>query len=554
MRHLKEISRLEAFSDAVFAFALTLLVVSLEVPSSYAELMNIMRGFVPFACTFALVTWIWYEHNKFFRRYGMEDPFTVFVNGILLFLVLIFVYPLKFMATMVFARFGIAAPVVIQITNQDIPALMAVYSLGFVVLFASFALLYWHAWRRRDALALTEEERMMLKSSLGHHAISISVGLASVVLALALPVRWSWLAGPLYGVMGPLHGWWGHRSHARVERLRAARAAGAGALLVLALVIASGHAEGGPPPSPRLRRGLAEARRAEAGLRSAQPQGSQTPRQRLDSAIERIVRSVNATWGIYAKSIETGEEIAIDADRQMDTMSVIKIPLMVEVFQQIKDGRFTLADKYTLTKEDILPGTGIMRSLDPGAVLTVKDLITLMIIVSDNTATDVLYRMVGGVEAVNRRMDALGLPKTRAPAPSRAWFDALRAAPSAADFHRAAKTPYGLSTPREIGLLLERMERGTLVDKAASDQMLQILRGQVYRSRIPRLVSGFRIPHKTGDFLPHIANDVGVLESQGTTVVLSVFTANHFGSGDTIEEAIGRLSAEIASYFSYGRR
>lgn len=526
MRHLKEISRLEAFSDAVFAFALTLLVVSLEVPSSYAELMNIMRGFVPFACTFALVTWIWYEHNKFFRRYGMEDPFTVFINGILLFLVLIFVYPLKFMATMVFGRFGIGAPVVIEIRDQDIPGLMVVYSLGFVVLFASFALLYWHAWRRRDALALSQEERMMLKSSLGHHLISISVGLASVALALVLPVRWSWLAGPLYGLMGPLHGWWGHRSGVRVERLRAAR--GAGVVVVLVILATPAFAQPAQPPA--------------------------IPRQRLDSAIERIVRSVNATWGIYAKSIETGEEIAVDADRQMDTMSVIKIPLMVEAFQQIKDGKFTLADKYTLTKEDILPGTGIMRSLDPGAVLTVKDLITLMIIVSDNTATDVLYRMVGGVETVNRRMDALGLPKTRAPAPSRAWFDALRAAPSAAEFHRAAKTPYGLSTPREIGLLLERMERGTLVDKAASDQMLQILRGQVYRSRIPRLVSGFRIPHKTGDFLPYIANDVGVLESQGTTVVLSVFTANHFGSGDTIEEAIGRLSAEIASYFSYGRR
>jgi beta-lactamase class A len=528
MRHLKEISRLEAFSDAVFAFALTLLVVSLEVPSSYTELVNIMRGFVPFACTFALVTWIWYEHNKFFRRYGMEDPFTVFINGILLFLVLIFVYPLKFMATMVFGRFGIGAPLVIEISNQDIPGLMVVYSLGFVVLFASFALLYWHAWRQRDVLGLNDVERMMLKSSIGHHLISITVGLASVAIALLFPVRWSWLAGPLYFLMGPLHGFWGYRSGLRLERLRAAQATGAGIAVLLLVLTAPVAAQPAQPPS--------------------------TPRQRLDAAIERIVRSVNATWGIYAKSIETGEEIAIDADRQMDTMSVIKIPLMVEVFQQIKDGRFTLADKYTLTKEDILPGTGIMRSLDPGAVLTVKDLITLMIIVSDNTATDVLYRMVGGVEAVNRRMDALGLPKTRAPAPSRAWFDALRASPSAAEFHRAAKTPYGLSTPRETGLLLERMERGTLVDKATSDLMLQILRGQVYRSRIPRLVSGFRIPHKTGDFLPYIANDVGVLESQGTTVVLSVFTANHFGSGDTIEEAIGRLSAEIASYFSYGRR
>lgn len=278
-----------------------------------------------------------------------------------------------------------------------------------------------------------------------------------------------------------------------------------------------------------------------------------TARQRLDSSLERIIRSVNATWGIYAKCLERGEEIAIDADRQMDTMSVIKIPLMTEVFQQVRDGRLNLAAKYTVTKEDLLAGTGVLRSLDPGAVITVRDLVTLMIIVSDNTATDVLYRMVGGPEAVNTRMTALGLAKTVAPAPSRAWFDALRAAPSAEQFHREAKHPYGLSTPREIGRLLEMMERGTLVDKASSDQMLQIMRGQIYRTRIPRFVSGFRIPHKTGDFLPYIGNDVGVLEATDTTVVLSVFTANHFGAGDRLEEAIGRIAQEIAAYFAYGR-
>jgi beta-lactamase class A len=209
--------------------------------------------------------------------------------------------------------------------------------------------------------------------------------------------------------------------------------------------------------------------------------------------------------------------------------------------------------KYTVTKEDLLPGTGVLRSLDPGAVITVRDLVTLMIIVSDNTATDVLYRMVGGPAAVNARMTALGLTKTVAPAPSRAWFDALQAAPSAEQFHREAKHPYGLSTPREIGRLLEMMERGTLVDKASSDQMLQIMRGQIYRTRIPRFVSGFRIPHKTGDFLPYIGNDVGVLEATEHTVVLSIFTANHFGAGDRLEEAIGRIAQEIAAYFAYSR-
>jgi uncharacterized membrane protein len=98
-----EISRLEAFSDAAFAFALTLLVVSLDVPRSYGQLMELMKGFFSFACCFALLVWIWHEHNMFFRRYGLQDPLTVFLNGVLLFVVLFYVYPLKFMFDSMFA-------------------------------------------------------------------------------------------------------------------------------------------------------------------------------------------------------------------------------------------------------------------------------------------------------------------------------------------------------------------------------------------------------------------------------------------------------------------
>src|SRR5262245_43793544 len=119
-----------------------------------------------------------------------------------------------------------------------------------------------------------------------------------------------------------------------------------------------------------------------AGLASvvpaaAQPAPAPTPLQRLEGAVSRVTRSVNASWGIYAKCLETGEELALDADRQMDTMSTIKIPLMVEVFEQIKAGRFKLTDSYTLRKDELLHGTGVLRSLDPGAVISVKDLITL---------------------------------------------------------------------------------------------------------------------------------------------------------------------------------
>lgn len=281
-------------------------------------------------------------------------------------------------------------------------------------------------------------------------------------------------------------------------------------------------------------------------------QASTPPLVQLRQAIDRTTASVNAAWGIYIKSVETGEEIAINADRQMDTMSVIKIPLMAEVFAQAAEGKLNLDSRYTVTKEDLLPGTGVLRSLDPGAVVTLRDLVTLMIIVSDNTATDILYRLTGGPDATNKRMDSLGLKLTRAPGPSRAWFDALRAAKSAEEFHRAARTPYGLSTPREIGQLLESMERGTLVDKASSEAMLRILRGQIYRTRIPRYLTGFAVPHKTGDFLPYIANDTGVLElGPKNRIVISIFTANHYGHGWMLEEAIGRIAEHVASYFRY---
>jgi beta-lactamase class A len=282
-------------------------------------------------------------------------------------------------------------------------------------------------------------------------------------------------------------------------------------------------------------------------------QAPQTPLERIQASIERTTRGVNATWGIHVKSLETGEEIAIDADRQMETMSTIKIPLMVEAFEQIKAGKFALTDKYTFVQADSQPGTGTIQRLDPGAVMTVKDLITMMIIVSDNTATEVLYRMVGGPEAVNRRMDALGLKNTRAMnVPSR-WFPSLRSAPTTEQFYREGKYPFGLTTPREMGRLLEMMERGTLVDRSSSDLMLGIMRGQLYRTRIPRYLTGYTIPHKTGDFLPYVGDDVGMLEAPGRTIIISVFTGNHFGSGEALENAIGLVAKEVGDYFAYKR-
>jgi len=176
----REITRLEGFSDAVFGFALTLLVVSLEVPGTYAELIEAIRGFGAFACCFAVVSWIWYEHNLFFRRYGLQDGYTIFLNLVLLFVVLFYVYPLKFIATTLLSGiFGGAHPPS-RMTFGDGAPLMVIYSVAVLVLFLVFALLYWHALRQREELELDGLAVFDATTGVGRHLLTALFGLCSI--------------------------------------------------------------------------------------------------------------------------------------------------------------------------------------------------------------------------------------------------------------------------------------------------------------------------------------------------------------------------------------
>lgn len=304
---------------------------------------------------------------------------------------------------------------------------------------------------------------------------------------------------------------------------------------------------------------LASTALAQPLTQAAAPPAANPGLARLQANIEQIASSVDTHWGIYIKCLDTQEEIAIHADEQMDTMSVIKVPLMVESFRQIGEGKFSLQDRYTLKNADKRPGTGVIRSFDEGASLTVKDLLTLMIIVSDNTATDVMFSKVGGPPAVNALMQNYGLNSIRATGDASDWFKALREAGSAVKFHAARKTPFGLSSPRDMGRLLEKIARGEAVSPQASEQMLEIMRGQIYRTRLPKYVSGFELPHKTGDFVPYIANDVGLLINPQHKVVICVFTDKQDVRegmptaliGAAIEDAMGRVGQQVADYYGF---
>ncbi|MEW6321832.1 MAG: TMEM175 family protein [Acidobacteriota bacterium] len=198
----REVSRIEGFSDAAFGFALTLLVVSLEVPRDFDALRATLAGFLPFAATFAIVSWIWFEHYLFFRRFGLQDGLTVVLNCSLLFVVLFFVYPLKFVFDLILSG-GAAGWSAIGPGGARM--LMLVYGGGFIAVFAALALLYSHARRQRAVLGLSALEAFDAGAGCRRHLLSVGVGMASVALAATLPVEMLWVSGVLYGLLGPVH-------------------------------------------------------------------------------------------------------------------------------------------------------------------------------------------------------------------------------------------------------------------------------------------------------------------------------------------------------------
>ena len=190
----KETTRLEQFSDAVFAFAITLLVVSLEVPKNVHDLFGALRGFLAFGICFAMLVLVWVYHCQFFRRYGLEDGWTTFLNCLLLFFVLFYVYPLKFLAV---TMFGNPA----QIGDRDLRTLFIIYGSGFAAVFLTFALMYWHAWRMRGQLAFNEIEGLRTRNVLINHLAMAVIGLCSLLLALVLPERHVGWTGYFYFVI-----------------------------------------------------------------------------------------------------------------------------------------------------------------------------------------------------------------------------------------------------------------------------------------------------------------------------------------------------------------
>jgi uncharacterized membrane protein len=224
------VSRREGFSDAVFAIVLALLFLRAAPPENFHELRAAMKALVPFAATFAIIAYIWVEHWLFSRRYDLQDGWTTLLDMVLLFLLLFYAYPLKFLFTLItVSMFGPIGHLTMQKLldglqgEADAQRLFVFYGLGYGLIFGVLALMYWRAHRLRGLLGLDEVERLLTRSGITQCTLQSGVAATSVVLALTYGVAWG-LPGWVYCAIGPLMAVHGTREGRRVQRLVAARA------------------------------------------------------------------------------------------------------------------------------------------------------------------------------------------------------------------------------------------------------------------------------------------------------------------------------------------
>jgi uncharacterized membrane protein len=174
------------------------------VPHSFEELLITVRGFFAFGISFMILVLIWIEQHRFFRRYGMDDPWILFLNILLLFIVLFYVYPLKFLFSLIFSDQiykNLHSP--FQITLHQVPVLMMIYAAGFIIIYTLFFLMHQHASRRWKAIGLSPFERFECRSQMYKELIMVSVGICSLAIACWVPDKYIGIAGYVY-VLIPL--------------------------------------------------------------------------------------------------------------------------------------------------------------------------------------------------------------------------------------------------------------------------------------------------------------------------------------------------------------
>lgn len=246
------------------------------------------------------------------------------------------------------------------------------------------------------------------------------------------------------------------------------------------------------------------------------------PDSDLQKQLESMIVGYPGKVALYATHLTTGARVAINADQPVQTASVIKLPIMLEAFYQAKSGKLDLNRRLALTKENQVPGSGVLQFMHPGLEPTVEDAITLMIDVSDNTATNLVIDAVG-IPAVNQRLAEMGLKNTYLY--KKVYKPAQGPMPP-----DQPKFGLGKTTAREMGEVMAAIQRCDLGERKLCDRMIEILRNQFYRESVPRYLETLdttekpsSIANKTGA-LDEVRNDVALVMSNAGPIVISAFT------------------------------
>lgn len=213
---------------------------------------------------------------------------------------------------------------------------------------------------------------------------------------------------------------------------------------------------------------------------------------------------------LFGKDLETGESWSYQPDVPVIAASVIKIPILVEAFRQARDGLLRMDEEFSIQPGQKMPSCGALTYLHDGLFVTLRDLCVLMIILSDNTATNLLIDRLG-IERINRTVRNLGLEKTTL---RRKLFDS----------EAAARGLENTITVSEMGILLEKMYCGACVSGEADREMLSILCDQRLNGKMPFFLHGLRIAHKTGED-DGITHDVGIVYADHPLILC--FASNH---------------------------
>lgn len=284
----------------------------------------------------------------------------------------------------------------------------------------------------------------------------------------------------------------------------------------------------------------------------------------LDARVKTIASGFHGRIGVFAKNLETGGIVALNADERFPTASVIKMAVLVEAYQQIGAGRLKPTDRVVLrdSAKVGIGDSGTLNELHDGIELTVQDLLNLMVVVSDNTATNLLVERIG-TAAANGRMEALGLTHTKIFRPT------FRDGHPDCCPELEHEFGLGMSTPRDMGRLMELIAKGQAVSREASTQMFDILRRQQDTNMIPRRLpggAGVIVANKTGTDEEkqadasgrkgHIHNDVAIVKTPGATWVLAIFTRRGQSATWTADNEALVTGAEISKtlYDAWGRR